>query len=399
MMKTTIKYPISAILACLALVGCQEVDAPANSKPSVETFSVTGLTGHEAYLSGSVSTNATCYFLLSSTINLTEPDTIPASQQTIYASDSVSSNQYYYAALYDGLKPGNDYYVALCASDGRSEVRGNVVSFSTPTYLTIENVYLSDIDGYSTASFQPTQPIGSFVLTSWEYTYGIWGSYQNLQTTYSNSKFTMADGDDISLSSDVRVYAYYPYTTEYSNYYIPIKANESLYGKTATYLYGNSNTVNSDDTEAYITMHYALAKISLTITNANDDGATLSQITLENIDGNYLASSGEMNVFSGDISDLQDYDAHTRTCHQTLTSTAYTEDFMLIPTSFDENQVVVKLVVDGEEEQLALPAVTWSKGHHYTYQLTVDKGALRLGGIRVEAWDAQNGGSIDIKQD
>lgn len=398
-MKTNIKYPISAVLACLALVGCQEVDAPANSNPSVETFSVTGLTGHEAYFSGAVSTNATCYFLLSSTINLTEPDTISASQQTIYGSDSISSDKYHYATLYNGLKPGKDYYLALCASDGRSEVRGNVVSFSTPTYLTIENVYLSDIDGYSTNVFQPTQPIGSFVLSSWEYSYGVWDSYQNMKTTYSDSKYSMANGNDISLSSDVRVYSYYPYTTEYSNYYIPVKANETLYGETPTYLYGYSNTVNSDDTEAYITMHYALAKISLAITNANDDGATLSQVTLENIDGDYLASSGEMNVFTGDISELQDYDAHTRTCQQTLTSTAYTEDFMLIPTSFDENQVVVKLVVDGVEEQLALPAVTWSKGHHYTYQLTVDKGALKLGGIRVEAWDTQNGGSIDIKQD
>lgn len=399
-MMNNIKYSISALMACLALASCQNIDEPEAMSLSVTTNDVTNLTGHKASFSGVVSTNSTCYFLLSQTVNLTEPVTVPATREIVYGSDStVISNAYYYTAQYDSLAPGNDYYLAMCASDGITEVKGNVVSFTTPTYLTIKNLYLTDIDGYATNSYYPTEALGSFVLTNWSSSnYNVWGSYQNMKTTYSNREFAIDGGNEISLSSDVKVFAYYPYTTEYSNNTIPIYANETLYGETPTYLYGSSTTVNADNTEALLTMHYALAKVTLSITNTNTQSSSLTKVSIEDLTGENIASRGYMNVFTGDISNLQNFEPQTRTCQQTLTSSAFTVDYMIIPTSFGESEVVVKFTVDGKEIQLSLPAATWNNATHYTYQLSVDKDALKLGGIRVEQWDSQNSGSIDIKQ-
>lgn len=378
----------AAMMASLSFTACQELDEPADTNPTVKTLEVSEIGGRKAYFTGTVNADATCYFLLATTINLMNPDTI-ATITNKYDNDDTR----YCGSECTGLTPGTDYYVALCASDGKSVVKGNVVHFTTPTYLTIANVYLSDIEGYSTNSYTPEKPFGSFVLNSWSYSYSIWNDYANMKTTYQNGEYVLPQ--DISLSSDVRVYAYYPYTEEYSSGSIPVSIDGT---ETPVYLYGSSNTVNADDTDAEITLRHALVKVSLTISNASHEEARLTKVSLSSPNGDYLAGSGRMNVFTGDISSLQDYGDRSVDCDETMSSSTYTVDFMLIPTSFGEDQMTVKLNVDGRDLTTALPANTWSKGSHYTYQLSFTKGELTLGGIKVEDWDNQNGGSIDINQ-
>lgn len=384
-MKKYILYIMSAILVSLSFSSCQDLDEPADTDPSVKTLAVSELGGRKAYFQGTVNAQATGYFLLATTINLVDPVKIEATQ--------IAEGSNTYAAQYTGLTPGTDYYVAFCASDGASEVKGNVVSFTTPTYLTIDNVLLSDIDGSSSSSFSPDQAFGSFLLDTWSYTYGVWDNYSNLKTEYVDGEFVLPQ--DISLSTDVRVYAYYPYTTECNNYTIPVSVNDT---DTQTYLYGNSSTVNADNTDATITFRHALAKVSLAISNTNSSSAQLTKVSLCDINGDCLAGSGTMNVFTGAISDLQNFSDRSVDCSQTLGSSAYTADFMVIPTSISSDQVIVKVVVDGREIASVLPAVTWNKGSHYTYQLSINKDNLVLGGVRIEDWDSQNGGSIDINQ-
>lgn len=385
---------MSAVLVCLSICSCQDTDTPEATTPEVTTLAVSNVTGRKANFSGTVTTEASCYFLVAQTANFTDADTIAAS---IYQNEGLSS--YNCIAEYSGLKPGKTYYVCLCATDGRSYVNGNSITFTTPTYLEIANVYLTDIDGYSTNSYTPENPLGVFVLSSWSSSYVVLGSYSNMQAAYSDSEITLPY--DISLDTDVKVYAYYPYTSEYDGSSIPIRANESYYGVTTpTYLYGSSNTVNGDDTGANITMKYALSKVTLSITNSSSDAAELTKVVLSNSDGEYLASSGKMNVFTGVISDLGDYEDHTLTMSETIASgSTYTANFMIIPISFDDNQIVAKVTIGGKQMAIALPAATWSKSAHYTYQISVDKDALTLSGIRIEQWDSQNGGDININQD
>lgn len=379
-------------LACLTLSSCQDVDEPVATSFDVNTLAVSNLTGRKANFTGTVSNSATCYFLVAQTANFTDADTISATTQKYEGSDS-----YICAAEYSGLKPGITYYVCLCATDGRSYVNGNSINFTTPTYLEIANVYLTDIDGYSVNTYTPDQPLGTFVLSSWEYSYNVVGSYSNISTSLVDSEYQLPS--DITLDDDVKVFAYYPYTSEFNDNSIPVYANESLYGTTPTYLYGSSNTVNGDDTSANLTMHFALCKVTLNISNIGDDAVTLSNVTLSNLDGEYIASSGSMNVFTGVISNLANYEDQTMTLSQSIAAnSSYSADFWLIPTSFDDNQVIVKLTIGDKVLRLALPSATWSKSSHYTYSLSVDGDALTLSGIRVEEWDSQNGGSIDINQ-
>lgn len=389
---------MSALLACFSFSSCQELDGPADTDPTVTTLEASEIGGRKAYFTGVVNAKATGYFLLSQTANLTDPIKIEAEQLYTDGTSTSTDANGYFGAQYNELTPGTTYYFAFCASDGTSEVMGNVKSFTTPTFLNIANVYLTDIDGYSTNTYTPEESLGIYLLSNWTSTYNVWNSYTNIKAEYSNSEYVLPQ--DISLSSDVRVYAYHPYTTECSNYSIPVKANESYYGVTTpTYLYGNSGTLNSESTDANVTMHYALCKVTLAIKNANgNDGSTLTNVTLSDLDGDCLASSGNMNVFTGTISNLQDFVDHSKTCSQTLTSTASNIDFMLIPTSFASNQMMVTLTVDGKTINTTLPSATWSKASHYTYSLSVDKGSLKFNGVRVEQWNNQNGGTIDINQ-
>lgn len=377
---------MSVLLASQSFFACQELDEPADTDPSVKTLAVSELGGRKAYFQGTVNAEATGYFLLATTINLVNPVKIEATQ--------IAEGANTYAAQYTGLTPGTDYYVAFCASDGSSEVTGNVVSFTTPTYLTIEGAYLSNIDGGSSSAFTPSQAFGTFLLDSWSYSYGVWNNYSNMKTEYADGEYVLPQ--DISLSTDVRVYAYYPYTTDCSSYTIPVSVNGT---DTPTYLYGNSSTVNEDNTDATITFHHALAKVSLAITNTNSSSAQLSNVSICDIDGSVLAGSGTMNVFTGAITNLQNYSDRSVDCSQTLTSSAYTTDFMVIPTSFDSDQLIVKLKVDGKDFVTTIPSATWNQGTHYTYQLSVNKDNLVLGGVRIDDWDTQNSGTIDINQD
>lgn len=392
-MKRITYYIMPLALACMALSSCQDVDEPVATSFEVKTLSVDDLSGRKASFTGSVSTNADCYFLVAQTANFTDADTITAT-----TTRNESSTSYSCTADCSGLKPGKTYYVCLCATDGRSYVNSNSLTFTTPTYLEISNVYLTDIDGYTTSSYKPTDVLGVFVLTSWSSSYSVLGTYYNMQVAYEDSEFALPY--DISLDSDVRVYAYSPYSSAFNGLTIPVYANESLYNTTTpTYLYGNSNTVNGDDTSANITLHYALAKVTLQITNASSEAATLSNVTLSNSDGNYIASSGNMNVFTGAISDLDNYEDQSVSLDQTIASGSYySVDLMLIPTSFGENNVIAKVTIGGKQLSISLPTATWSKSSHYTYQISADKDALSLSGIRIEQWDNNNGGEIDINQ-
>lgn len=374
------------LVVSLSLCACQEIDNPADTDPQVTTLDVSELSGRKACFQGTVNAQATGYFLLATTINLVDPIKIEATP--------IAEGSNTYAAQYVGLTPGAGYYVAFCASDGTSEVKGNVVSFTTPTYLTIADVKINNIDGTSTSSFTPDQAFGTFLLDSWSYSYGVWNSYANMKTEYSDGEFVLPQ--DISLGTDVRVYAYYPYTTQCNNNAIPVNIASM---DDATYLYGSSSTVSADNTDATITFRHALAKVSLVISNTNSSSAQLSKIVMSDQDGKCLANSGKMNVFTGNITDMEDYGNRSTYFNETLSSSAYTADFMVIPTSFGSDEILVKLTVDGKELAVALPAATWNKGTHYTYQITVNKDNLSIGGIRIDDWDSQDGGQIDINQD
>ena len=121
-----IRYTLGMLLACLALVGCQEVEEPLNTVPTVVTGEPLYVSTNFVTFTGSVSSRAECYFLIS-----TSEDMSDAHQVDVYPYFDGDVTQLWQCPMELGdLQPGTTYYVVLCATDGRSEVRGNVVSFA-----------------------------------------------------------------------------------------------------------------------------------------------------------------------------------------------------------------------------------------------------------------------------
>ena len=69
----------------------------------------------------------------------------------------------------------------------------------------------------------------------------------------------------------------------------------------------------------------------------------------------------------------------------------------VIPTSFAENEVIFNLNW-GSVGSIALPTEKWEAGKHYDYPLEITKTGLKLGEVKVEEWENNNGGSIIINQ-
>ena len=131
-----IRYTLGILLACLTLVGCQDVEEPLNTVSTVVTNEVE-VSSNYIFLTGSVSSKAECYFLISISEDMADAERLHA--EIDYSGGDLPADWEYYCGLGD-LQPGTTYYVVLCATDGRSEVRGNVVSFTTLDVLHISSV-------------------------------------------------------------------------------------------------------------------------------------------------------------------------------------------------------------------------------------------------------------------
>lgn len=127
----TIRYNLLILLVCLTFDCCQHVEDPMNTVPTIETDAVREHSQNAAYLSGTISLKSECYFayyfLISTSEDMSDARTVNVGSYN-KAEESLVCHRY--AQVWD-LTPGTSYYVVLCATDGRSEIKGNVVSFTT----------------------------------------------------------------------------------------------------------------------------------------------------------------------------------------------------------------------------------------------------------------------------
>ena len=130
---------VMASIAILMLDGCQEVASPLNTVPAVTTDAVEEFIGNYAYLSGKTSSKGECYFLISTSEDMADARTVEA-----FSHKTEQDTKWHCATEVGNLQPGVTYYVVLCATDGCSEVRGNIVSFTTSSYLKIESAFTAD---------------------------------------------------------------------------------------------------------------------------------------------------------------------------------------------------------------------------------------------------------------
>lgn len=390
----TIRYALFALLACLTLGSCQEVEEPTNTVPTVSTDKTEEYGGSYAFLSGTVSDKGNYYFLLSTSGDLNDARRIDA-----YGSLREDGKWHCVAEVGD-LAPGTTYYYALCATDGRSEVRGTVQTFTTDKYLGIAAVEAYSWDAGETIGFTPEDAIGVFTATTTENNGLSIRQPSNMETYYKSNIWTLPYNIELT-ETPFKVYAYYPFSKEYAEFTIPVDLSN---GK--PYLYGCSEDVSKSNTDAHIVMKHALARVTFSVTKSADSNFS-EYVTMARLYGEpavthtgAIALYGKMNVFTGAITPIYDSnDGIFRYCEFAPdTEKENIIEMWVIPTSFNDGEVTFELTMGDQIIYAGIPAEKWESGMSYNYPFELTLSGLQLGNVRVEEWENNNGGSIIINQ-
>lgn len=359
----TIRYTLLILLACLSLNSCQDVEEPANTVPTVVTDAVEKYSGEFAYLSGTVSSRAECYFLISTSEDMSDAQKLEAYSYKNEEKGNWSCNR----ELGD-LIPGTTYYVVLCATDGRSVVKGNVVSFTTSAYLSIESVKVDGKD-YS------WDLLGTYLTDADQYVNNP-KYYGNMQTVRSGNNGYKLPHSIILTEPSYRVYAYAPYNE--GNSVETINEIEVQAGGT-DYLYGSCEVTPSNP-KANIEMQSALAGLHFTISTDSKESISMSYINLRNVNGESkteaLSIRGKLDLATGKITPvpIPGHDGilinmPNTTIHAGVQANA---EMRVIPTSFKDGEIEINISVNNELVRATLPAGNWEAGKTYEIPLKVN---------------------------
>lgn len=361
----TIRYTLIMLLACLTLNSCQDIEEPVNNIPTVTTDAVKMYeAGTFAALSGSVTSKAECYFLISPA-----EDMIPA--RIIEADVRYDSEleEYVCNSEVSDLISGTTYYVALCATDGRSEVRGNVVSFTTTAYLSIESVrwngemYSADVIGVYLANDNQFVPSG-------------YGNMIALRNSTDISSYDLRK--NVVLNEPSIAYAYSPYDDTYPGSALD-EIDVRTYGYN-DYLYGSCE-VTPTNPKANIELKSALAKLHFVFSTDNEEDITINSINLCNtnkeIEDEALSISGKLDLATGEISptSILGHDGIVRkldynnVIHSGIST--YSE-MLVIPTTFGNEEIVLNVQANGDFVQVPIAGTTWEKGKTYEIAIKVN---------------------------
>lgn len=369
-----IRYTLLIFLACLTLGSCQDVEEPMNTVPAVTTDAVEKYSGEYAYLSGNVTSRSECYFLISTTKEMGEE----AQKVETYARYNEERGKWFCQSEIGNLEPGTTYYVVLCATDGRSEVRGNVVEFTTASYLSLESVtgngqlhytnigiYLTDSDSKILSDDLGNVMVKSNDLGKYTFPYNI----QIVKPTF--------------------VYAYSPYGQQ--NSYRNLKEIDVWTDGNDDLLYGNCE-VTSDNPKANIDMKSALATLEFAISTDNQESITIDYINLRNtnksVENEALSIQGKLDLTTGIITPtpIQGHDGILmKVADNTIHAGMYTKARMkVIPTSFSDGEIILNVRLSGGQfVQVPIPAAKWEGGRSYEIAIKVntktDDGKARIG--------------------
>lgn len=360
-MKTTKYLIIYMLLACVALYGCQEIEEPINNIPTVTTYDVDKVGTTTAYLTGEISYKdyVRGKFLLSATEDFTDCIEVDAS----------AKGMQFYADV-EGLTAGTTYYCVLSVTDGRSEVRGEVVEFTTQNRFEFSNVTHTLWENGETGSFITEKNMGTFFFYDEKF------RDNNIDTYCTPDAPKWIPNADIPLNAEwMMAYAYWPYTQTYeirdNQPYIPVDNNGQ------DYLYGACEYISNENTPTNMHMNSAMSRVTFTVNKTEDCDieGTISQIILiDNADSFY--GYGEMNVVTGRIEGIKPYDTAIINCKFELShDTPNTVERLMFPTSFGENQIQVGIKIAQTNEIIYqyLPAGEWKKGQTYNYPITLTK--------------------------
>ena len=390
-MKTRIHYILTSLAMCLFFAACQDVEEPTNTIPTVKTDAVTEVRTRDALVSGSVSTKSICRFLLSTQQDLSEGTVIDAR--------CIDEEKGLYTGELSKLTPNTTYYVALSATDGYSEIRGNIQSFKTLSCLTIADVTLADWESGEQKPFQSDLTSCLYTTTNGNLEYDATYSIKNSNGWYMSPAKEIVFGNETR-----RIYAYHP-AIEGTNDITKIHLHANQYD----FVYGSSEELSESNPAAHIALHHVMAKVTFEIKKSSDNNFdfTVGHANLRNAwttHVNAIPFDCYFNLLTGELSEGEAGYGHDGLFINELSlNLSATEtksvDFYVIPTSFADNDAILALYSKdswSNSFQSGLGGISWSAGRHYTYQVTVTPVGLQIGDVYVEEWQNNEGGSIVI---
>lgn len=359
----SIRYTLFILLACLAWNGCQDVEEPADTVPEVVTDAVVKFSDKSAYLSGTVSSKAQCYFLIATSEDMSDAQKI----EKVYFYKNEESTTWRCNTETGNLTPGTTYYVMLCATDGHSEVKGDMVSFTTGADLSIESVKEGGKE-------YVTDALGVYLARADETVLYKYGNLRAVRNDYN--RYTLPYS--VTLTDPVyKVYAYSPY--EEGNSPETLNEIEVKVNGTTNYLYGSCE-VSPGSPKANIEMQSALARLYFILSTDSKEAVTINYLHLDNAnkqtEKEFISTRGYLDLITGKITpnSMPDHkgiimNTFDYSIHSGLHSSV---EMLVIPTSFDDGEIELIVSADNHPIRIAIPAATWEAGKAYQIVVQVN---------------------------
>ena len=224
-------------------------------------------------------------------------------------------------------------------------------------------------------------------------------TYDNL--SYNNIFYSTTDGASWTVDPDHKIllsategkaYAYYPYSSDVSDFTAISISSAADPAQQVDYMYGNEATglKNSNPTASF-TMSHAMSIVNFTIAKGTYTGT--GSITSVKMKGNTASNTGTMNAVAGTVTaTAAGYEFEST---NSLTLGSASGKFIVVPSGVS-SALDFKVVMDGQTYTASTTDVTLESGKVYKYTLTMSSTGLTINTVTVTPWGSeQNKGSLD----
>ena len=190
-----------------------------------------------------------------------------------------------------------------------------------------------------------------------------------------------------------KVIAYYPYngSEELDLTAIPVETasqTDYMYAKPVTGIDFSSADIN-------LNMQHAMTDIRINLKKGTYTGT--GDVTKVTVKAAAFATSATMDAETGVFANVSGSGAQfvQEFTELTLTTTAYSQDFLMVPdTKSTSGEVSILTIIDGKKFAVTVPYTeSFQQGYSYVYNLTLDNSGLVLEGVDVSKW------SVKVKEE
>lgn len=327
------------------------------------------------------------YFLLS-----TNPDLTNAR----VSEENVFYNSIRLGVTFSDLTPNTTYYYALCATDGVSEVRSEVKSFTTLGMLRINKVTYTDWDGKQQELSSAYETFGTTIVPPSQQT------VHNLQTAYNGSSWELPQEFQAGEGA-YTVKAYAPYLAngynaqEYGGY-IPVQ----------TYKYNDENylfaeaTSDAEGTAVDLNFRHTMARLifHFTVSPENQaDNVEIASLAIGNGERVLPTWAGLLLFENGYLYAWENtsFSEPLRYYNSFVLSKEKTTDLTLYSLPANQTGIVPLTLYNSSNGTVSTQLeIDWKAAGTYEYNIVYKDSGLIVSDVRVQEWESGGDGDIPV---